>query len=190
MFGGFVSISVLIRGYVMGADTKTCKYCQSLVPKKASVCPHCRKTIGTTSAVKGCLTIIVGFFLIAMCTGAMDTDTNTSTSTKKVTPKKVTAPKTRKVANKWYAGGNLHGKLGSDWVDATYNNRLATSADFVVSVTPEAQKFQLFENNELPLKERAFGLEVCISETTKEEITMNMEISEIAAACIILMGYQ
>ncbi len=101
------------RGEIMGADTKTCKYCQSEVPKKASVCPQCRKTIGTTPAAKGCLTIFLGFLLIGMCSALITPDTNTSTSTKKSTVQKKKAPKTRaeKIKEQFSAWDGSHRKL-------------------------------------------------------------------------------
>ena len=92
-------------------------------------------------------------------------------------------------AGEWYAGGNLHRKLMRDWVAASYSNRLATSADFVVTATPKPQQVQLFTNNTRPLKVKAFGLETCISETAEEPSTMSMKVAEIAAVCFMLMGY-
>jgi hypothetical protein len=41
------------------SDTKTCRYCAMEVPKKAIICPHCRKTIGTSSTTMGCAVIFV-----------------------------------------------------------------------------------------------------------------------------------
>ncbi len=79
----------------MGTDTKTCRYCQSEVPKKAIVCPQCLKIIGTSSSAKGCLTVFFGFILIVTCSVLITPDTNIISLTKKATVKKAKAPKTR-----------------------------------------------------------------------------------------------
>ena len=44
---------------------KKCKYCQTEIPKKAKVCPNCKRTLKGG----GCLTFLVGFFLFMIaCT--------------------------------------------------------------------------------------------------------------------------
>lgn len=40
--------------------TKLCKHCQAEVPKKATVCPNCKRNL---SGGVGCLTVILGFFI-------------------------------------------------------------------------------------------------------------------------------
>ncbi len=41
-------------------DQKKCKHCAMMVPKEASICPHCRKRIKTSLFTK----IIAGFFIL------------------------------------------------------------------------------------------------------------------------------
>ena len=54
-------------------DTKICKHCQSEIPKKAKVCPVCRKKQGV-----GCLPIVIGviviFILLAVIGGGGNDD--------------------------------------------------------------------------------------------------------------------
>ena len=92
-------------------------------------------------------------------------------------------------AGEWYAGGNLHSKMGRNWVKASYSNRLATCADFVLNATPKSQQVPLF-NKERVFKQKAIALEACISETTKEPSSRSMQNAEIAAACLMIMGYR
>lgn len=47
-------------------ETKICKHCQSEIPKKAKVCPVCRKKQGI-----GCLPIIIGVIVIFILIGAL-----------------------------------------------------------------------------------------------------------------------
>lgn len=44
--------------------TKICKYCKSEVAKDAKICPHCRKTLVTSTGVK----IILGFIALIFVT--------------------------------------------------------------------------------------------------------------------------
>ena len=46
-------------------ETKKCKYCQTDIPKKARVCPNCKRTI---KVAPGCL---IAFFLIVAFFGIM-----------------------------------------------------------------------------------------------------------------------
>lgn len=39
---------------------KKCKYCQVDIPKKAKVCPNCKRNLNSGG---GCLTVILGFFI-------------------------------------------------------------------------------------------------------------------------------
>lgn len=63
-------------------NTKKCKYCQSDIPKKAKICPNCRKK---QNKAKGCLTaiivVIVVFILlialISLISGGSGADTET-----------------------------------------------------------------------------------------------------------------
>ena len=38
-------------------------------------------------------------------------------------------------SKKWYQGGTLHKKTGADWLKASSDNRVATSADFLTDLT-------------------------------------------------------
>src|SRR5262245_20069319 len=54
-------------------------------------------------------------------------------------------------ASEWYSGGNLHKAMGAQWRTASYQNRLATSADFVAGSKRASDMSEL--------RERAIDLE-------------------------------
>lgn len=49
-----------IQTFAPGEKTKKCKFCQSEIPKKAKVCPVCKRKLKTI----GCLPVIAVFILI------------------------------------------------------------------------------------------------------------------------------
>ncbi len=59
-------------------ETKTCKYCAMIVPKAASICPHCRKRLGTHPLTMGCAILLGGFVLIAII-GSLSSSSRRST---------------------------------------------------------------------------------------------------------------
>lgn len=81
----------------------------------------------------------------------------------------------------WYSGGTLHGATGRQWKAASAQSRLATAADFVAKV---AQPRSLDE-----LREKAQELQICISEAVADASGDGQEVSGVAAACVMLMGY-
>lgn len=84
-------------------------------------------------------------------------------------------------AGEWYEGGTLHKATARQWNAATYRNRLATSADFIAAAKAASDMKEL--------RARAAGLERCISEGTDDPRLQDLRVSEVAAACIILLGY-
>lgn len=71
------------------SETKKCKHCQTDIPKKAKVCPNCRRKQGGMGKVIGALLIIFGL-IGALGSGADandTTNTNNITSTESATQK-------------------------------------------------------------------------------------------------------
>lgn len=84
--------------------------------------------------------------------------------------------------DKWYEGGNLHKATILEWKKATEKNKLATCGDFMAKIDNSVTM--------AVVKERAMELKKCIDEATRGlESTNNEKVSDIAASCIILMGY-
>lgn len=89
---------------------------------------------------------------------------------------------TTESANDWYSGGTLHDQTIATWRSAGYENRLATSADFVMG---------LGEYDVIPgdLRERAEEMESCISEASAEGQTDNQSVATVGAMCGVMLGY-
>jgi len=82
---------------------------------------------------------------------------------------------------KWYEGGDLHRASIGQWKAATYENRLATSADMVANI----KQFSSIE----AMKSAAEELEQCVSKAA-EGAQAEQQVSEVAAACALLLGYR
>ena len=87
----------------------------------------------------------------------------------------------------WYDGGTLHKKMMKDWRSASYANRLATAADFVTAAsTSRGISFASMDE----VKDRAVALEREISAAGEGEYADNQPVSQVAAACLVLIGKQ
>lgn len=91
----------------------------------------------------------------------------------------------------WYEGGNLHRATVKMWQDASYNNRLATSADWFVSITRShnpalQQEMDNLSNNQYlsNLKKFSVQLEKCVSDIAVH-YNNSEKIAEIASICYI-----
>jgi len=84
----------------------------------------------------------------------------------------------------WYEGGTLHQSKISDWKNASYENRLATSYDFIVTL----YKVDGLDFPPLPeAKEIAIGFEKGISNVAREPYAQDQDVSTIAATVWALM---
>jgi hypothetical protein len=80
----------------------------------------------------------------------------------------------------WYEGGTLHNASAGDWHNASYQNRLATAADFIAK--------SVSTNNMSDLKSKATELEICITEATNDPRLYNMRVAEVGALCMVQLG--
>jgi predicted AlkP superfamily phosphohydrolase/phosphomutase len=88
-----------------------------------------------------------------------------------------------KRAGAWYEGGNLHRSKISDWKKSTDGNRLATCADFIAKIK--------IASNENDLLVKSTELRSCINEATRGlESTNNENVADVAALCVVTLGYQ
>ena len=85
-------------------------------------------------------------------------------------------------AAEWYEGGTLHKATAAEWQAATASNKLATAADFLAAIKAARSMSEL--------KTKGNALQKCITESTKDSISHNLKVSEVAAACVVLLGYQ
>lgn len=64
-------------------ETKKCKYCQSDIPKKAKVCPNCKKKQGK-GILKWIIIAVVVLGIFGAATGGKDNDSTQNKETEKV----------------------------------------------------------------------------------------------------------
>lgn len=156
---------------------KQCPKCKEWVDKGATKCAYCQsEIIPVWNAVAGFVVLIV---IIGFCCGIPSWFVDGSSQN--ASPPRPTSTFQER---KWYHGGTLHKRLMSDWYDASYSNRLATAADFVVAAMKSRGNTP---SNVDDLKPKAFGLEICISEAGGGAVADNQEIAGIGAVCLILM---
>lgn len=94
-------------------------------------------------------------------------------------------------AGEWYEGGSLHQTSVRRWVNASSTNRLATSADWFLSMTKKSNKVLQKEleamdkaDYDASLKYYATRLERCISEKVeKKTVRAEDKISDYADKC-------
>lgn len=58
----------------MNEETKLCKYCQTEIPKKAKVCPNCRRKQG--GKLKWILIVLAAIVIISIISGGGDDESN------------------------------------------------------------------------------------------------------------------
>jgi hypothetical protein len=103
-------------------------------------------------------------------------------------------------AGEWYEGGTLHTATVSKWNQSSYKNRLATSADWFVSITKKHNlslqwKLDHLSNSQHLSSLKAFSaqLEKCISDIAniklrkKQALKSKDKIAEVASLCYLSM---
>lgn len=174
-----------------------CPECKSEVSDQAKTCPKCGIEISKdmnidklvknisnskSGSLKGCLYLFltaIGIFILFMVVminlGGDDKKTATSTQTQ--------------TTSAWYKGGTLHKAKIKEWKAATPINRLATAAD--MALASDKVKDIVEKSKDMnSLKPFAKELTVCIDKGTVEKIVDNWEVAEVAATCMILMGWR
>ena len=100
----------------------------------------------------------------------------------------------------WYQGGNLHRATVKTWKQSSYRNRLATAADWFVSITKSnnprlKRKLDSLSTSQYlsTLKKFAIQLEKCVSETVNLKskgrgfANPDDKVAEIVSICYISM---
>ncbi len=91
--------------------------------------------------------------------------------------------------SKWYVGGTLHKATISEWNKASYSNKLATAADWVVNISPRIKAKVQRSGSMDALRSYAAELVTCVNETAAGEGYSNMKAGEIAVSCGVIMGW-
>ena len=89
---------------------------------------------------------------------------------------------------KWYAGGSLHRANVGEWRSASRSNRLATAADW--ALTGSAIKNKVMKSDSIEtLRPFANDLVTCVDEAASPSGYDDVGASELAAACVVLLGW-
>jgi hypothetical protein len=89
---------------------------------------------------------------------------------------------------KWYENGTLHNASVADWNRATYRNKLATAADWAIT-RPQIKAKVKNSGSIDTLKPFASELVTCVNEAAAGQGYGSMSVAEVAASCMILMGW-
>ena len=153
-----------------------CKECGHEVSKKADKCPNCGAPIKKqTSGCAMLFAIIGGVMLFTYFVNLNDSSSTANRQTEQ--PRKSASPK-----KEWYSGGNLHKATLDEWRKASNQNRLATSSDFIAAVSKDVGWLSTDE-----IKPLAVELMSCIDSTAGDSGLDNMHVSEVAAACLVML---
>ncbi len=140
--------------------------------------------------LKGLFYIILALILIGIFSEPKDEIQNNQAVPQ--TPSKVqsspsTSVETPKLNSKWYEGGNLHKTSVGEWRTATYENQLATTADWSISRPQIEAKVRISGID--ALKPFAVELLTCINEAAGGQGYEKMAVAELAASCMLLMKW-
>lgn len=92
-------------------------------------------------------------------------------------------------AKQWFEGGTLHKSSLAAWSKASYSNKLATSADFVMTLSRgNFLKFTVLPTSS-EMKKYAMPIEKCISEIAKDKKFHSQNTSEIAVMCAVTLKW-
>jgi hypothetical protein len=86
--------------------------------------------------------------------------------------------------SEWYQGGTLHRATVREWREADYMNRLATAADWAATLLEKTGNKPASTD---ALKPFAIDLEACVTTTVASGYADGQSVSEVAAACWILL---
>ncbi len=100
---------------------------------------------------------------------------------------------TTQTSPQWLKGGTLHKSTFAQWDNSTYENRLATSSDFIIGLSDPKNHGMFFKDDCKLLRQFATAMEKCISEGNKKDgklIYDKATVKAVAVNCWIIMGQQ
>lgn len=85
-------------------------------------------------------------------------------------------------SNQWFKGGNLHNATVSQWNEASYQNKLATAADWLAATEWKGHLNSPDDFNKIKVK--AQMLVDAVDEVVAETEIGSLKVNEIAAAIV------
>lgn len=153
---------------------KRCKFCQQDIDAKASRCPHCtgdlRSWFGKHLLFTSLILLFIFFYIVGKFTGGNSYRIPSSTSSSK----------------QWFHGGNLHNATIAEWKAASYQDKLATAADFLSATQWKGHLNSPNDFNKLKRKAQmlVYAIDKTVAGTGMWVDTL--KVAEIAAAIITM----
>ena len=91
-------------------------------------------------------------------------------------------------AEQWYLGGTLQDATVSQWQEASYGNKLATAAVWVI-MEPEVRKITQKSSTMSTVRPYAEELVGCIGSISADHIGRVQNVSSLAATCMVSLGW-
>ncbi len=174
----------------------SCPECANEISDKAETCPKCGFRLNplhnfaaitnvppskgphkAKSNYNSCSTVILilgGILIVATIFDSIFKNGSNTSIVKAAVNEKV-----------WYAGGTLHNGTLDDWRTASFENKLATCADWAANAK-KVYGESYGSNFQAALRKDAMEIKACVDEVALEP-TLNMKLNEIAVGCIVLM---
>lgn len=94
-------------------------------------------------------------------------------------------------AQQWWEGGTLQKATVEDWNRGTAEDQLATSADFIASLSGIADLSKVSDPaTAADLKKKAEDLRLCVNQTIKTDTPQDKPVAEFVVQCTILKPKQ
>jgi hypothetical protein len=92
------------------------------------------------------------------------------------------------IAGHWYVGGNLYNATAGEWHKSSYENKLATAANWTL-MDPNIRKISNKSSSMETVRPYAIELVACVDQVSVGDSYAKKNVSSLAAACIVSMGW-
>jgi hypothetical protein len=173
------------------ANLTKCKTCGKSISENINSCPHCGEKnpiaidLNRPVSKKDIKELIIGLLVaILVLSYVMGGDTT------KENKKAINIDNEKKEIRAWYSNGTLHQSSIKEWKLATSENKLATSADWIMSVNKSIEKKVTDSGTMDTLMPYSIELVSCIDTAISDNNTADSENSTtIAVLCMSLLKY-
>ena len=92
------------------------------------------------------------------------------------------------IAGHWYVGGTLYNATAGEWHISSYENKLATAANWTL-MDPNIRKISYKSSSMETVRPYAIELVACVDQVSVGDSYAEKNVSSLAAACIVSMGW-
>lgn len=163
-----------------------CSKCNKTISDGISNCPYCGNKIKHPQEKYGNM-VAKGLGVVLIIFGVVIfTQNKSETNSKSINKSGNPTNHQDKVEKKWYEGGTLHKATMSEWRDASDENKIATCGDFVAKIRLDSG----VAYNESEILTESYALKRCIDATQNEKNMSSWKVFEVAAVCLVELGYK